>query len=555
MTSEPPSEPIEREPGWLAIGSRRFVAVYLPWLLTAVLVGRYLLRLSVTETTYFDDAYMFVRYADNLLRGEGYAWNPGEGQTFGCTSIPYTFLVAAVRLLLPAVPEGKLLLWTSGLVGLAAYILLVLAVRAAVSHRFLSLPWLSLGLGYLLLGTGPFAAHAGTGMDTMLSLAGNSLLVLVLFAFARGGGRLGIGMAASCGYLTFLIRPDNGLYGLLFPVLLFGFGFRLGRRRTAAFALAFLALLALDTALKTLVFGDPLPLSFYAKRTALFTGYLNLAMWNPVAYLCGFVAYLSPFLLLAAYTVTRPVLAFLAAFALPLVLTLGYFFTMVQVMGFDFRFSFPSLPFVVVPAALCLDRFLASGEGWRLRLATVGKRVLLVLPLAWLFWISQEPLAEAYARRFLQPGVDASAAAALRTAGKGPRLGWWEVIQAMSTFCAKLPAGTLVAASEHGLLAARNPHIRVLDLVGLHDPVIAHQGFDGEYLRRRSPSLIWLPHWDYSSLRREILASPWFRTHYVYLPSAMSYGLAVRRDRADVLALVRAELASFHRPGSEGGSP
>lgn len=546
------AEPLGREPGWPATDLRRhglaFLAVYLPWLLTAALVGQYLLRLAVTGTTHFDDAYMFVRYADNLLRGEGYAWNPGEGQTFGCTSIPYTFLVALGRRLLPGIPEGKLLVWTSGLVGLAAYILLVLAVRAAAGHRLLrSLPWLCAGLGVLLLRTDVYAAHARTGMDTMLSLAGNALLVFVLFAVARGGSLAGIGLAALCGYLVYLIRPDNGVYGLLFPALLLGFGFRLGFRRTAAFVLAFLAFLALDIWLKTRAFGDPLPLPFYAKQTALSTSYLGLDRWNPVAYLFGFLAYLSPFLLLAAYTVTRQVKAILAAFAVPLALTLSYYFTVVQVMGFDFRFYFPSLPFVIVPAALCLDRFLASGGEPASRLASAARRTLLILPLAFLLWMSREPLARAYADRFLRAGADPSAAAVPAAAGELPRLAWWDGIEAMAALGARLPAGTLVAASEHGLVAARNPHIHILDLVGLHDPFIARQGLNGEYLERRSPSLIWLPHWDYLSLRREILDSPYFRTNYVYLPSALSYGLAIRRDRADLLELVRAELDSFHR--------
>jgi hypothetical protein len=528
------------------LGQRRraFVSVYLPALAAAAMVVQYLLRVGAAGTAYFDDSYMFVRYADNLLSGHGYAWNPGEGQTFGCTSIPYVFLIAVFRRLLPGVPAGRLLLWTAGLLGLAAFFLLVLAVRAAVSHpRLRSLPWLCCVLGILLLGPGVYVTHGSTGMDTMLSLAGNALLVLVLFAFARGGSVLGIGLAAACGYLAFLIRPDNGVYGLLLPLLLLGCGFRVGFRRTAAFAVAFLALLALDTWLKARAFGDPLPLTFYVKHAFLSTGYVGLSRWNPVVYLCRFVTYLSPFLLLAAYTVTRRALAIVAAFALPLALTLGYYFTVVQVSGILSRFSFPSLPFVVVPAAICLDRFLASGGAWPSRLAGAARRSLLILPLACLFWMERAPLSRAYADRFLRPRAELSAVTP-PAAEVFPRLEWWDGIEALSAVCARLPEGTLVAASEHGFLAAQNPHLRILDLVGLHDPLIAHRGFHADYLERKAPVLIWLPHWDYVSLRREILGSAFFRREYVYLPTALSYGLAVRRDRTDVLDLVRTELHS-----------
>jgi hypothetical protein len=519
-------------------------AVYLPALLAAAVAASYFYRLAVTGSSNFDDAYMFVRYADNLQRGDGYAWNPGEGATFGCTSIAYTFLVAALRRLLPGVAAGKLLLWTSGLLGLAAFGLLVLAVRAAVSHKVLRSPlWLSLVLGALLLAQSAYAYHAATGMDTMLSLAGNCLLVLVLFTRARKGDRAGLALAALCGYLVFLIRPDNGFYGLLFPALLLGFGFKLGWRRAAFFAAAFLALLALDTWLKILVFGDPLPLSFYAKHALLAAGYAG--EWNPVTYLCELVTYLSPFLLLIALTVKRPVLPILAAFAIPLALTLAYYFTVMQVMGFEFRFSFPSLPFVVVPAAICLDRFLAAPEDWTARRRAMGRRALVILPLACLFWISREPSARAYARHVLRP--QPRAAAHLPTAAEAPRMEWWNGIRAMADFGAKLPQGTLLAASEHGLVAARNPHLRILDLVGLHDPEIAHHGLRGDYLKRRAPDLIWLPHPDYVGLRRQIFDSATFREDYVFLPAAFSYGLAVRRDRTDLLRMVRAELADLYR--------
>jgi len=42
----------------------------------------------------FDDAYMFSRYAQNLLSGNGFSWNINGGPVYGPTSIAYVFIVA-----------------------------------------------------------------------------------------------------------------------------------------------------------------------------------------------------------------------------------------------------------------------------------------------------------------------------------------------------------------------------------------------------------------------------------------------------------------------------
>src|SRR5262244_3673254 len=57
----------------------------LPWL---VLVGVVLDRaraIAAAPPTDFDDAYMYLRYAHNLLRGHGISWNPGT-PVYGPTS-------------------------------------------------------------------------------------------------------------------------------------------------------------------------------------------------------------------------------------------------------------------------------------------------------------------------------------------------------------------------------------------------------------------------------------------------------------------------------------
>ena len=48
----------------------------------------------------WDDAYMFTRYADNLLATGKATWNPGGEPTYGLTSVLYLAVVVPFHLLL-----------------------------------------------------------------------------------------------------------------------------------------------------------------------------------------------------------------------------------------------------------------------------------------------------------------------------------------------------------------------------------------------------------------------------------------------------------------------
>ena len=54
------------------------------------------LRNSYLYTTILDDAYIFFRYAENLVNGYGFVWNIGEAPVEGYTSFLYlsTLIIA-----------------------------------------------------------------------------------------------------------------------------------------------------------------------------------------------------------------------------------------------------------------------------------------------------------------------------------------------------------------------------------------------------------------------------------------------------------------------------
>src|SRR5215468_8291399 len=67
----------------------------LPWLIVIAVVAERARAIAKADATDFDDAYMYLRYAHNLLRGHGISWNPGT-PVYGATSLLHLIVVTAV---------------------------------------------------------------------------------------------------------------------------------------------------------------------------------------------------------------------------------------------------------------------------------------------------------------------------------------------------------------------------------------------------------------------------------------------------------------------------
>src|SRR5262249_3717440 len=71
--------------------------------LTLAILARALLAVSAhfVDHGIWDDAYMYVRYADHVLLGRGVRWNLQEPPTFGLTSLLYLAPVTLARAFTP----------------------------------------------------------------------------------------------------------------------------------------------------------------------------------------------------------------------------------------------------------------------------------------------------------------------------------------------------------------------------------------------------------------------------------------------------------------------
>lgn len=90
------------------LGRRDLNALSIIIILLALL--SYFNYIESASITGFDDAYMFIRYADNFLSGYGVAWNQDGIQTYGATSILYLFCIAMLRWFFSEIDSASVLI-------------------------------------------------------------------------------------------------------------------------------------------------------------------------------------------------------------------------------------------------------------------------------------------------------------------------------------------------------------------------------------------------------------------------------------------------------------
>jgi hypothetical protein len=244
MASAPPDPPA-------ASPSRHIHAAFAALTLAALCFG---IWRAVDLAWICDDAFISLRYAENLVLGNGLVYNPGE-RVEGYTNLLWTLLLAV------ALASGAPDVASAMGLGIASYV----AVAGLLIHASLrrtrrgGAPFLPLA-ALVVLVLPDFHVWASGGLETSLfaalALAG---LLLSRRAARDGRGALAAGVVLS---LLTLPRPDGLLLaGTAAAGLLWD-----GRRRSAALLLAPVALTVVGwSAWKLAYYGELLPTAFYSK--------------------------------------------------------------------------------------------------------------------------------------------------------------------------------------------------------------------------------------------------------------------------------------------------
>lgn len=494
---------------------------------------RALLRAAPTD---FDDAYMYLRYAHNALAGHWLAWNPGEAPVYGVTSLLHFLFVTLLSGLLPGRHAAVLQIASGGaaLVLLAALVALCARFSQDVRLRGHYLLWGALLLP-LLFYRETFFFHAHTGMDTMLAALANTAVVFASLRLAEKPSATRALAAAIVGLLAVEARPDNVIVAALCPslaLLLLAASPHL--RPLLVWAGTLGGLLLMDLVLKWRLLGTPLPLAFYAKQPWYYRCFVGEFTWNPFLFLRVALASVSPFVVAVVLFARRTGARLLLVLLIPATVTFAALFSINQIMGHLGRFFFPSLPLLVVAGALAADRWLQELPLAPKSAPFVARSLLFRLACALLALGRGAGALEAAGRAYesraqtqtLAPldGYRISAAAPL------PDLDSWQASREIASLAAESPPGTTFAMSEHGLVGAFAPRAVIVDVLGLHDPTFARNGFSAAELWRRQPDAIWMPHPDHTQMLRDILDSEELWQHYLFYPDSFTYGVALRQD-------------------------
>jgi hypothetical protein len=420
-----------------------------------------------------DDAFIFCRYADNLVRGVGTVFNAGE-RVEGFTSAGWMLMLAAIRLVTARLDLAALMLSAAAAICVGALVYDWLGRYFAGGDQWTS--WL-LAIGLLSL---PAIVYWGlSGMEEVFF----SLVVtgVLISAWADDQRQSVSARTVLLLIAALLARPEGALLLAWIAAFLTLRSKRLDARwwRSVAAPLAIvLAALGLMLLVRFAYYGSIVPNTYYAKVTPDWSGRARAG----AVYLQRFLFAHSPLLIFvmalfvsAAKQKTLPQagVALLAGW-------IGIWCAYVEWAGGDhfgmFRFMLPVLPALIllmgVVGSSVRDRFSAAQR--------LFFRGALILAFSLSIFVSLE--IEGFKAR-----TEPVAARAWAAAGK------W--------IAGNTPPDTVVATNVIGAIGYFSKR-RIVDMAGLVDPVVAREGtlfpeaapgharYDTDYIFRRSPDLV-----------------------------------------------------------------
>jgi hypothetical protein len=427
------------------------------WATFAFVAGLTWLRLA-------DDPLITLRYAWNVLHGNGPVFNSGQ-RVEGFTS-PLHLVVIVGAL---AFPLGAAIL-KAKLVSLFFAVLTLATARRLIT--LCGLPAWATVLGCGLLGGNWVVAYsAGNALETSLTMWLVTLLLLMLITgeVTRREGR--VGLVAS---LCVLARPE-----MLLIVCALGAASLVvehdtqSRPRRLRWLVGPLVVVAAGEIVRLTFYGNLLPNTYFAKHMplsmALRTGsrYLLSTFVPQAARGGGFVALMSDLvavLMMVAVVIGAGVAvrAGRLAYLVPVCVANALF---ILLAGGDWmignRFAAPAVPALIILIVMGLARFHmvahdANGAfGFRVLVgAAIVSAILPVLDMRGAIWSSRGHFSDA----------------ALMRAGAYPQTPMWLAAQRLMS-C--VPEGGSVAATEIGYVGFSREDVRILDMRGLTNATIA----------------------------------------------------------------------------------
>lgn len=502
----------------------------------------------------WDDAYMYVRYLDNLRATGVLSWNPGGPGTYGLTAPLYLLAVAPFRLLLPDNASLALVLasGTCGFVFLGLLSLLIVRglPRADGGWR---LPLLGV-LVALMVSIRPLAAHFTSGLDTTFAMAYLTGYLWLALRFEAAPGVARAGILGVVGGLAIGARPDLMLTTVMIPAVLSVMNPTPGARPMALLALGVtFAILAAWMATAAALVHSPVPLPFFIKgatsygptirREFRFVGIEEL-VWFVESHRLVFVAIVAGLVFArGSWRERRPAVDFAL-----LVSCLGfmtyYAFFVLQILNDEQRFYQPILPAVLWLFARAIQSLAARvPDGIRRPVldwvdAQGAARVVMVGTVLGIMAVPHELVdGSVRAAIHLARGTSIRYEPLAQYRAFSAHSNWWYRLDRFST----LPEDLVIATTELGMPSSLNPRKKIVDLSGLNTTELARgRSTVAQLIARDRPDLVYMPQPSYKEMIESMLADSAFRADYQVLPGARigaTMGIALRRGSRHIAAM------------------
>jgi hypothetical protein len=411
----------------------------------------------------FDDSYIAFRFSDNWATGNGLTWNPGEGPVEGFTSFAWVLTGACVQRVLGIPPHiSMVFVGIASWLALAAFLLPMMTEVVTQSPNASDVASARLpGLfTVLILAANPYLAfNAFHGLETALHV----LMFCVVIYLALRDSTVALAVAS---LIAFMVRPDALAFVL--PVWGAQFLYSESSSQRRRITLGFLALgvaLSVYSLLKWRWFGYPLPNTFYIKQGGLLSG---------LGYVKSYLLVLSPAWLFLAFAAGRAGISRLlrdrmfVLLSLPAIVFCLAYVKLNPILGEGYRFLVPTLPLIILA---CLRAYLLARSSPASPGGELAVYLLVMSSAAIVFGFQMyreysgfQSYFRAIDQRLVATGHNLSNAATL---SPPPLLATGDI--GAIPYFSKLPT---------------------MDIIGLADETVAHDGLTHEYILKRNPDLL-----------------------------------------------------------------
>ena len=472
------------------------------------------LRLNYLHTSILDDAYIFFRYAENIANGSGVVWNVGEAPVEGYTSFLYLILLVASKMVTIDLELFAILL---GIISSALTLFFVYLIYDHLYTKNLNNPSANLITVIILAISPSYIYWSGAGMETAFY---SMFLMLTIYIFLKlsNSPREAFIKGVLFGLLC-IIRFEAVMFFIAALVYLmkdhFTFKKILINKTEVIFSAAFILIFGTYFIWRWSFYGYFFPNTYYAKTGGGFQqiagGFFYIIHALRLFYGFGWIPIFIIMFFIKKSMITEKAVFLFSISAISILTT-------ILIGGDHFhlgRFVLPVLPLIFIIFPPALDRFLSIKS---LKLKAHHKVTTILVVLVLLLMI--KPVYQESFKGFLNlvdgnketlVVYDKEAETNIIEWQKGFNLMGETLRQIASKddYIAAVPIGAIGYLSK----------INVIDMVGLVDPVIAHEQFspnavrkwtpghtkgDGKYILSRKPKYIQLT--DY--LTRKPLEKP-----------------------------------------------